>query len=157
MEFTLNPALEPVAFLLGTWRGEGKGSYPTADSFAYNEEIVFRHIGRPFLVYEQRTTHPVKGSPMHGEMGYWRPQAGGRIELVIVHPTGIAEIEEGTIDGTTIEVATTVVGKTTTAKEVTRLERTFTVEGDVMRYEVRMAAVGVPLTSHLTAELKRAG
>ncbi|HJR19116.1 MAG TPA: FABP family protein [Actinomycetota bacterium] len=156
MEPALDPALEPVAFLLGTWRGEGKGTYPTAQDFSYLEEISFRHIGKPFLIYTQRTTHPVKGFPMHAELGYWRPQEGGRIELVLAHPTGIVEIEEGTIDGTTIEVATTHIGKTTTAKEVSTLERTFTVDGDVLRYEVRMAAVGVPLTSHLTAELKRA-
>ena len=157
MEPTLDPALEPVAFLLGTWSGEGKGVYPTAQDFSYLEEVTFRHIGKPFLIYTQRTTHPVKGFPMHAEVGYWRPQADGKIELVLVHPTGIVEIEEGTVEGTTIEVATTVVGKTSTAKEVTSLERTFTVDGDVLRYEVRMAAVGVPLTSHLKAELKRVG
>ncbi|MEX2558015.1 MAG: FABP family protein [Actinomycetota bacterium] len=155
MEPTLHPDVEPLAFLLGTWSGEGKGSYPTIDSFAYLEEIRFWHTGKPFLFYEQKTKHPVKGFPMHAEVGYWRPQAGGRIEILFTHPTGIAEIQEGTIDGTTIDVASKTVARTTTAKEVVALERTFTVDGDVLRYEVRMAAVGVPLTHHLAAELKR--
>ena len=37
----LNPALKPVAFLLGTWRGEGEGQYPSIKPFRYREEIRF--------------------------------------------------------------------------------------------------------------------
>ena len=153
MEPELHPDLASVAFLLGTWQGEGKGHYPTIDDFSYMEEIRFWHVGKPLLSYSQRTWHPVKGFAMHAEMGYWRIQPEGRIEIVLAHPTGIAEIQEGTVQGSTIDVATSTVARTTTAKEVNRLERTFTVDGDVLRYDVRMAAVGVPLTHHLSAEL----
>jgi nitrobindin-like protein len=155
VEPALHPDLAAVAFLLGTWQGEGKGSYPTSDAFEYAEEIRFTHSGKPLLAYTQRTWHPAKGFAMHAEAGFWRIQPEGRIEIVLAHPTGIAEIEEGTIRGTTIEVGTSSVSRSSTAKEVNRLERTITVDGDVMRYEVRMAAVGVPLTTHLTAELHR--
>ena len=155
MEPELHPDLASVAFLLGTWQGEGEGSYPTVEDFTYAEEIRFTHSGKPLLAYTQRTWHPAKGFAMHAESGFWRIQPEGRIEIVLAHPTGVAEIQEGTVRGTTIDVATTSVSRTTTAKEVAALERTFTVDGDVLRYEVRMAAVGVPLTSHLRAELKR--
>lgn len=147
--------LKPLAFLVGTWRGPGKGSYPTTEPFAYDEEITFTHIGRPFLKYTQTTKHPEKGFPMHAEVGYWRIGPGNHVEVLLVHPTGIAEIQEGTVDGTTIELKTTSVSRTSTAKEVNALERTFTLEGDVLRYEVRMAAVGVPMTPHLSAELRK--
>jgi hypothetical protein len=155
MEPKLHEDLESLAFLLGTWRGEGKGAYPTIDSFAYEEEIAFSHIGKPWLAYSQSTKHPVKGFPMHAETGYWRPIGGDRVEILLVHPSGISEIQEGSVRGTMVDVSTTSVTRTSTAKEVTSLERTFTVEGDVLRYEVRMAAVGVPLQPHLSAELRR--
>ena len=155
MERPLHEDVEPLGFLLGTWRGHGKGSYPTIDSFEYDEEITFSHVGKPFLAYSQRTTHPVKGFPMHAETGYWRGVGDGRIEIVLVHPTGIAEIQEGTVRGTTIDVVTTSVSRTSTAKEVNALERTFSLDGDVLRYEVRMGAVGLPVTPHLAAELRR--
>src|ERR1041385_7241917 len=89
VEPELHPDLAPVAFLLGTWQGHGKGSYPTIDTFEYDEEVRFWHVGKPLLSYTQRTWHPAKGFAMHAEMGYWRVQPEGRIEIVLAHPTGI--------------------------------------------------------------------
>jgi len=146
-----------ISFLLGTWQGAGTGEYPTIDPFAFEEEIRYTHIGKPFLAYAQRTWHPEKKQPMHSEMGYYRPLENGGIEIVIAQPTGIIEIQEGTVDGQRITTTSTLVARTTTAKEVTQIERTITVDGDVLRYEARMAAVGQPLQHHLSAELKRIG
>ena len=144
-----------IGFLLGTWQGAGKVEYPTIDPFAYEEEVRFTHNGKPFLAYAQRTWHPEKRFAMHAETGYFRPLENGRIEIVIAQPTGIIEVQEGSVEGTKISTASKLIGKTTTAKEVMRLERTFEVDGDVLRYEVRMAAVGQPLQHHLGAELRR--
>jgi hypothetical protein len=144
-----------IAFLLGTWRGSGKGEYPTIDPFSYEEEVRFTHNGKPFLAYTQRTWHPEKGHAMHGEAGYFRPLEGGRIEIVVAQPTGIVEVHEGTFDGSSIEVSSSLVGKTSTAKDVAKLQRSWEVDGEVLRYEVRMAAVGQPLQHHLGAELRK--
>ncbi|MGZ4209979.1 MAG: heme-binding beta-barrel domain-containing protein [Actinomycetota bacterium] len=37
-ESVLHPEAARAAFLLGTWRGEGTGAYPTAEPFTYEEE-----------------------------------------------------------------------------------------------------------------------
>lgn len=155
MTAEVHPEVAPLRLLLGRWTGEGEGEYATIEAFSYREEVTFGHVGKPFLSYAQRTSHRDDGRPLHAEAGYWRMAGRGRVELVLAHPSGIVEVEEGEIDGARIELATTVLGHTTTAKEVRRLERVFEVAGDVLRYEVRMAAVGQPLQGHLRAELRR--
>jgi hypothetical protein len=47
----LHPDLNPLAWMVGTWRGKGRGDYPTIESFEYAHEVVFNHDGRPFLNY----------------------------------------------------------------------------------------------------------
>jgi hypothetical protein len=93
---------------------------------------------------------------LHSEAGYWRPQPGGVVELVLAIPSGQVEIEEGTVDGTTVTMSSRLVGLTTSAKDVTAIARTLVVDGDVLRYVLSLGAVGEPLQEHLTAELRRA-
>ncbi len=150
----LAPPLEPLAFLLGTWRGRGRGDYPTIESFEYDEEITFSHVGKPFLVYHQRTWD-LDGRPLHTEMGYVRPVGTDGAEFVIAQPTGITEIHAGPLDGQTPRLATQSVGVSPTAKEVRAVARTISVDGDTMTYRLDMEAVGQPLQFHLEAELRR--
>lgn len=157
----VHPDVAPLAVLLGTWSGEGRGEYPTIEPFEYHEEITFRHVGKPFLAYAQRTTASDDGRPLHAETGYLRVPEPGRAELVLAHPTGIAEVEEGTVvldaGSLVLELAASSITRTATAKEVTALERSIRVTGEELTYEVRMAAVGLPLQHHLAAVLRRSG
>jgi hypothetical protein len=154
---TGEPAAEigHLTFLLGSWAGEGEGNYPTISPFTYSEQVTFGHVGRPFLTYVQRTVRHDLGVPAHGESGYLRPAPGGRVELMLGHTFGVVELSEGTVEGTRLEMATSTVGLSGTAKEITTVARSIEVEGDVLRYTLRMAAVGQPLQQHLHAELHR--
>jgi hypothetical protein len=158
----LHPDLEALAPLLGTWVGRGKGKYPTIQTFEYLEEVVFSHVGKPFLVYTQKTKAVADGRPLHAETGYLRVPKPGRVELVLAHPNGITEIDAGTYSVTgdvgdviEVELSSTAIGLAPTAKEVNELGRSLRVEGDDLSYTVRMGAVGLPLQDHLAAALHR--
>lgn len=155
----LHPDVAVLESLLGTWAGEGRGEYPTINSFGYHEQVTFGHVGKPFVAYGQRTTASDDGRPLHAESGYIRVPRPGRIEIALAHPTGVTEIAEGavTIDGSalTIEVLSTTIGRTASAKLVTALTRSIQVMGDELAYTVQMAAVDQPLQHHLAATLRR--
>lgn len=154
----LHPYIAPFAFLVGTWRGEGRGEYPTISPFGYGEEVTFTHVGKPFLAYTQRTwSLDAERRPMHAEAGYVRPTAQGDVEWVLAHPTGIAEILIGALDGQSLRFASSHVTATPSAKPVEAVSRELVVEGDELRYEVHMAAAGQPMTFHLSAALRRVG
>lgn len=155
----LHPALAALAPLLGTWAGAGEGEYPTIPSFGYLEEVTFGHVGKPFLSYGQRTRATDDGRPLHAETGYLRVPSAGRVELVLAHPTGITEIQEGTVSATdgrlNIELSATSIGLTASAKDVSALSRSFRLAGDELTYTLRLGAVGQPLQHHLAATLHR--
>ena len=155
----LHPNLEELAPLLGTWAGRGAGEYPTIQPFEYLEEVVFTHVGKPFLVYGQKTKSVADGKPMHAEAGFLRVPQPGHVELVLAHPNGITEIEVGSYSVQDniieLELVTTDVGLTPTAKEVSALGRSFRLDGEELSYSLRMGAVGQPLQHHLAAALRR--
>jgi hypothetical protein len=47
----LHPDLMPLAWLVGTWRGKGRGEYPNVPGFQFAQEVSFNHDGRAFLNY----------------------------------------------------------------------------------------------------------
>lgn len=150
----LHPEIAHLGFLVGTWRGAGSGDYPTIEAFEFTEETEFTHVGKPFLAFVQRT-RDVHGVPLHTESGYLRPAGRDAVEFLITMPSGLVESLGGTVSGTTLELTSSTVLRTSTAKEVNATRRRYVVEGDTMRWTFAMAAVGHPMTHHLAGELHR--
>lgn len=153
----LHPTLEPVAGLIGSWRGTGRGEYPTIDSFEYTEQVTFTDVGKPFLVYAQRTWAP-DGRPLHVETGYLRVPGDGTVEFVLAQPMGQSELAEGALavepGGFSAELRSRVANSAT-AKTVEETVRRIRLDGDELTTSFAMAAVGVPMTHHLSAVLRR--
>ncbi len=156
---TLPDALRALAFLAGRWSGRGDGSYPTIAPFRYEQELTVTGDGRPFLQSVSRAWLLDGGGarlrPGATELAFWRPAGEGGVELVLVMPTGIAEVYAGTVADGHVELRTVAVARTPTAKEVTAGRRTYALEGSDLVVEYDMEAVGRPLTRHLRARLHR--
>jgi len=145
----------PFAALAGTWHGSGEGEYPTITSFAYREELVVAPVnGRPLAHWRSTTRDATTGEPRHAESGFLRATADGP-ELVVAHGFGVVEAAGGSFDGRVLALRATGLVGTPSAKSVTEVERRYELDGEALRYTIAMAAVGVGLTHHLRAELRR--
>jgi hypothetical protein len=155
----VHPSLGPLAAIVGTWRGEGVGDYPTIEPFAYREEVVFAHDGRPVITYQQRTWRPDGDTPMHAESGYVRGPIDGHAELVIAQPTGFGEVATLAVheaDGVVVLDGTrTALQRSPSAKLVTDVRRRFRLAGDTLHYDLWMTYAGHEDHHHLRAVLER--
>lgn len=155
----LHPNCYPVAWMLGTWRGNGHGDYPTIEKFEFGQELIFTHDGRPFFHYFSRSWiidaagEKVREAAL--EAGFLRCKEDGEVEFVLTHSTGIVEVWYGTAEGGKLQLATDAVARTESAKEVAGGTRLYgNVDGDLL-YAYDMAAMGQPLQPHLWARLQR--
>ena len=145
----------------GGGRARASSAIPTIESANFGQEITFSHNGKPFLIYTSRTWLLAEdgtiGRPLAMEAGFWRPQADGMLEVVLAHPTGITEIYIGQSDGHQDRAGHRRGGADRTAKEVTAGTRLYGLIGADLGWAYDMAAVGQPLQSHVSAQLKRVG
>jgi hypothetical protein len=149
------PEDHPFAPLAGTWLGTGHGEYPTIADFTYREELIVIPVpGRPVAHWRSTTRDAETGEPRHAESGFLRATPSG-VELVLAHSFGVAETAVGAFDGEVLSVEAGGLLGTPSAKRVDEVDRRYVVGPDVLRYDIAMGAVGVPLTHHLSAELHR--
>lgn len=151
----LHDDLREIAFLLGMWTGVGDGVWPPGEPFTFGEDMTFEHAGEPYLLYAQRSWSLDDGGAIHFERGFLRPAGRGRVELVLAHPIGVAEVAVGTVEDGVVTLASTAVSLTPTAEPVIDLRRRIEVRGDELAYELYMAMEGVDLASHVRSRLKR--
>ena len=155
----LHSDLNPLAWLVGTWRGKGRGEYPTIEPFEFAQEVVFNHDGRPFLNYYSRSwILDNQGEilrPGGSETGFWRIKENNSLEVVMAHNTGIAEGWVGHFDGPKIQLVLDRGYSALTAKIVTEGARLYgLVEGELF-FAYDMATEEHPLQAHIWSSLER--
>lgn len=158
----LNDALLSLLPLVGVWRGTGEIVYPTIDGpFHFGQQITVAHDGRPFLSWEARSWLVGPDGevvrPAAREVGWWRPQPDGTVELLLAHNSGIIELYYGsTRTQTSWELQTDALARTSSAKEVNGATRLYgIVDGGDLAYVEERAMVGQPLQPHSSARLQR--
>jgi len=158
---TMHPDLAPLAWMLGRWEGAGVVGYPTIESANFGQEVEATHDGRPFIFWSSRTWRlDAQGeptAPLATETGFWRPLPDGEVELVLAHATGIVEMYYGSTSPAKVEVRTDGVLRSPRAAEYAAAHRLYGYVNGGLMWAMDMAAVGQPLTSHVSAELKRVG
>lgn len=154
----LHPLVENMRPILGTWRGSGEGSFPSLSaSFRYTEELCFEalHVTKPVISYSHRTAHADTGAPMHRESGFMKVLPDGKFIWTVAQATGMAEIADGSWDGTVGTLCTTST-QIAGADKVTNVSRHYTFKQSSLNYVISMATKQVSqLTNHLTAALDR--
>ena len=155
----LHPDLMPLAWLVGSWRGKGRGEYPNVPSFQFAQEVSFNHDGRPFLNYFSRSWIIDENNeiirPAASEVGFWRMKENNILEVVLAHNTGIAEGWVGIVKGAKIQLEMDQGYSSPSAKIVTAGSRLYgLVEGELFT-SYDMAAEGQTLQAHLWSSLER--
>jgi len=140
----LHPDCLGLLPLVGVWRGAGEVVYATIDGpYSFGQQIVFAHDGGPFLSYESRTwlldADGAITGPGPREAGFWRPQDGGTLEVLIVHSTGLVTPFYGNARNlTSWEMETWALVRTETAPTVERSMRLYgVVRGDLAYVDER--------------------
>ena len=105
----LHEDLYPLAWLVGTWRGKGRGEYPGIAPFEFAHEVTFNHDGRGFLNYFSRTwlinADAEILAPFESEVGFWHAKPTKVLEVVLAYSTGRGEGWVGLHDGPKIQLA----------------------------------------------------
>jgi THAP domain-containing protein 4 len=147
------------ALLEGTWEGEGRGQYPTINSFDYRETLIFTRRDEKSLAYDQRTQKRFDGQTeylvSHWENGFIRILENDELELVNTQSGGRIEVLAGTIELLDNLIRIHFVSKAlANNSRVVSSARIFELEGDTLRYEMEMQTTEVnQLTPHLKITL----
>ena len=157
---TVHPQLLGLAWLLGTWEGEGNGAWPGLGEFHFGQRVDFSSNGGPFLHYLSQTywldddNHPVR--PFTMETGFWFPHDDASLDVVLADADGWVENYTGNIQGAKIELTTDIVARIKSAQEPysggSRLYGN--VDGQLM-WTWDAATTDVPLQPFMWATLRR--
>jgi hypothetical protein len=155
----LHPDLNPLAWLVGTWRGKGRGDYAGSEPFQFEQEVTFGHDGRPFLTYFSRSWIIDDNNQIvrtaASETGFWRVKPGNQLEVLLAHSTGISEGWVGRFEGPKIQLAMDHAYAAPTAKVIEEGQRLYGLVHGELFFSYDMAHRGEKLQAHIWSTLPR--
>jgi len=149
-----------LTLLEGTWKGEGRGYFPTVTSFDIRATLVFTLRDQKTLAYEQRAQKRYDGQTewleSHWESGLIRILENGDLELTSAQ-IGRVEVLIGSIESLDAMFRIHFVSKTiSNDPRMISSARTFELEGDTLGYEMEMQTTKVnQSTPHVKITLQR--
>jgi hypothetical protein len=160
---TAEDTMGRLALLHGTWKGSGKGNYPTIEPFHYDETLRFElDSGYPLIHYEQKTILRPSGEASHWESGFLRALPDGSVEISNSQDSGRVEVltgrleePDGGFEGLVLVLDNLVLDHD---PRLVRTRRSFALEADTLSYVVYMSTHTTPeplLQQHLAASLER--
>lgn len=157
--------LARLSALLGTWKGEGNGKFPTITAFDYTEECIFTsNDWEPMIHFEQKTwvksTDETNGNPLHWESGFIRPIEDGSVEISNAQNGGRVEVLKGTIDESAyfegillLKLESILFGNDPRLVQTTRK---YELQKNTLSYLIEMATARTPnRQQHLEARLEK--
>ncbi|UKY52021.1 FABP family protein [Streptomyces inhibens] len=157
----LNPALVPLAFLLGRWEGAGVYDFPGTEKCNFGQEVTFTHDGRDFLEYTSHSwvldNEGKKVRPLESESGYWRIDADRKVEIVMVRDQGVVEVWYGELahQKPQIDLATDAIARTGAAGPYSGGKRLYGYVNSDLMWVGEKSTPDVPLRPYMSAHLKK--
>lgn len=175
----LAPEVYPLAWLLGTWRGEGVVDYPGIDEATFTQEIVIASDGGPYLSYTSTIrlvvappdTAALEDEPpapvWQTESGYWRipperPTDWGLteeqhpVELLVADPSGHVALYIGAVGKGRIDLVSDAIVRAASGAEVSAGKRLYGLVNGELMWAHDIAAFGHPMQSYASGRLARA-
>ncbi len=162
----LAPEVYPLAWLVGTWRGEGEVSYPGVPRLAIHAESVVAHDGGPYLSWTTTIRTADDEVIWSTESGFWRvpterpddlPADRHPVELLLVDPAGHLTLYAGVVGSGRIDLASDLVARSPDAPELNAATRLFGLVAGELLWTWDIAAFGEPLQSYSSLQMSRVG
>lgn len=174
----LAPEVYPLAWLVGTWRGEGVVDYPGIDEATFTQEIVIASDGGPYLSYTSTirlvvapsSTAALEDEPpapvWQTESGYWRvpperPADWGltddqhAVELLVADPSGHVAVYIGAVGKGRIDLVSDAIVRTASGADVSAGKRLYGLVNGELMWAHDIAAFGHPMQSYASGRLAR--
>jgi len=162
--------IEPISWLQGKWKGHGTGSFPSMDSFEFDDYMEFKILAEAFkiepLIRFDETAWLLENDNRnfkHWEAGFLKPMNNGPIQFYVCHNTARMEFYVGNyvsrdIKSKSFEILfeSTFIRNDEGLKNAIRSKRTLKLEKGKLTYSLSMSTdEHKQLTNHFKVELER--